>query len=345
MYRKLILCFSMILTLAFAGSLFAQLTFPIPEETPGIPQDESIAYKVTALPTVNADLSEWIEAGAVFKLIGAEDGSDVFRGDWFGPDDSSTLWSMMWDDDSLYFAAVIWDDIYSPVTKVDFPWEADCAFLFFDGDVDGTVDNKLCFYLYEEEATVMYLDGVEEGCVNLALVRYDEGILGEGGRFFEAAIPMDCMTNMIPASGEVFGLQVGIEEGNDSALDDQFKFYDWFGLDPDQGDNHFPVTFGGEVSVSKHTDSELPSGFTLLQNYPNPFNPTTNIKYVVEKTSTVTLTVYDLAGKEIATLVNGVQAAGEHVVHFDASHLTSGVYVYTLRSENHTLTQKMLLVK
>lgn len=345
MYRKLIYCFTFVLVLALTGTPFAQLTFPIPEETPDIPEDESIAYQAIVPPTINGDLSEWIDAGAVFKFIGAEDGSDVFRGDWFGPEDSSILWSMMWDDDSLYFGAALWDDIYTPVTKVDFPWEADCIFLFFDANVDGVVDNKICFFLYEEAPTVMYLSGVEEGSVNLALERYDNGVLGEGGRFFEAAIPMDSMTDMIPVSGEVFGLQVGIEEGNDASQEDQFKFIDWDGLDPDQGDNHFPVTFGGPVSVSQHPDNNLPSGYTLAQNYPNPFNPFTNISYSVSKRSRVTLTVFDVLGKEITTLVDEEKSAGIYTVSFDASLLNSGVYFYKLAYENQSITKKMTLVK
>jgi hypothetical protein len=81
------------------------------------------------------------------------------------------------------------------------------------------------------------------------------------------------------------------------------------------------------------------------QNYPNPFNPSTQITYQIPERSTVRLRVFDVLGKEVATLVNTEQAGGYHSVQFDAEGLRSGVYFYTLTAGRFSSTRKMLLVR
>ncbi len=88
-----------------------------------------------------------------------------------------------------------------------------------------------------------------------------------------------------------------------------------------------------------------PSSFTLLQNYPNPFNPTTTISYELWANSFVSLRVYDVLGREVATLVNGPQNAGSHSVTFDAAGLASGIYFYRINAGNYRLAKKMVVVK
>jgi hypothetical protein len=90
---------------------------------------------------------------------------------------------------------------------------------------------------------------------------------------------------------------------------------------------------------------ELPSGYTLSQNYPNPFNPTTTIEFSMPQSGFASLRVYDLLGREIATLLNEEKPAGSFRATFDASHLTSGTYYYVLKAGNFTATRKMVLVK
>lgn len=91
--------------------------------------------------------------------------------------------------------------------------------------------------------------------------------------------------------------------------------------------------------------TELPSAFALGQNYPNPFNPTTTIEFSLESAGTATLAIFDLAGRKVATLVDGMTERGSHSVSFDAGELTSGVYFYTLAVDGLSQTRKMVLVK
>lgn len=92
--------------------------------------------------------------------------------------------------------------------------------------------------------------------------------------------------------------------------------------------------------------NQIPANYVLSQNYPNPFNPSTNIDYALKSTGKVTLTVYDILGREVATLVDGVQSAGQHSVKFDGTNLPSGIYVYVLSTpDGLKLTKKMALMK
>lgn len=89
----------------------------------------------------------------------------------------------------------------------------------------------------------------------------------------------------------------------------------------------------------------IPSEFKLSQNYPNPFNPTTAIHFTLPQSGVASLKVFDMLGRELATLLNEYQIAGARQVNLNASSLTSGVYFYKLESSGATAIRKMLLVK
>jgi hypothetical protein len=110
--------------------------------------------------------------------------------------------------------------------------------------------------------------------------------------------------------------------------------------------------------INKTTDikseTNFPTGFILYQNYPNPFNPNTTISYQLLKNSFVSLKVYDVLGREVKTLVNEYQLAGNYNSQFSIlpggrqilhSKFNSGIYFYTLRAGEYTETKKMLLIK
>lgn len=105
---------------------------------------------------------------------------------------------------------------------------------------------------------------------------------------------------------------------------------------------YIPVNSG---PVSVENPSDLPRQLSLSQNFPNPFNPQTTIRYEIPDFSMVRLDVFDVLGRRVARLVDFEQAPGEYSVNFDASHLSSGVYIYQVSNGKETITQKMLLIK
>ena len=92
-------------------------------------------------------------------------------------------------------------------------------------------------------------------------------------------------------------------------------------------------------------EAPIASRYELGQNYPNPFNPTTHIRFNIPETVNAKLTVFNVMGEEVATLVNGVMQAGGHTVSWNAASMPTGVYFYQLESGNFSQTKKLLLVK
>ena len=106
------------------------------------------------------------------------------------------------------------------------------------------------------------------------------------------------------------------------------------------------VIFSGTSGDPTTVDVDvIPTELSLEQNYPNPFNPSTTIEFSLPASSQVSLMVYDLLGREVATLVNGRLDAGLHSMQFDGSQLTSGIYMYRLQAGDQVQTRKLMLIK
>ena len=119
------------------------------------------------------------------------------------------------------------------------------------------------------------------------------------------------------------------------------------------GTTHFEKTMKFHLvgTTGVNDEAGLPDRFSLAQNFPNPFNPGTRIKYTIAASidgtgkQLVTLKVYNILGKEVATLVNEEKQAGGYEIGFDATNLPSGVYFYTLNTGSYSQTRKMMLLK
>ena len=149
---------------------------------------------------------------------------------------------------------------------------------------------------------------------------------------------------------------IGFVNGNSTTTEK--SFYSFADHSPVAGKSFYrlkQIDFDGSFEYSNivEVDLTLPLEFSLEQNYPNPFNPATSIKYTLSSKQNVQLLVYNVLGKEIATLVNEEKPAGNYEVNFDASKLSSGVYFYqlqasdleTISGQGFVETKKMILIR
>lgn len=139
--------------------------------------------------------------------------------------------------------------------------------------------------------------------------------------------------------------QAGLGEGDQITLD-----WTVAATESDEGtfryaNQDWTVTFERGEVTSSGRETEIPNEVALDQNYPNPFNPSTTIQYELPNNTDVTLTVYDVLGQKVATLVDENVEAGTHEVNFNASELSSGVYIYRLQAGDQTITRQMSFVK
>jgi photosystem II stability/assembly factor-like uncharacterized protein len=112
------------------------------------------------------------------------------------------------------------------------------------------------------------------------------------------------------------------------------------------GENGTILYYGPELnSLPAAAHTGLPQEFRLDQNCPNPFNPATTISYSLANNTNVLVKVYTLLGEEVSTVVDGVQGAGNHSIDYNAAHLASGIYIYTIRTNEYFQARKMILVK
>jgi hypothetical protein len=172
------------------------------------------------------------------------------------------------------------------------------------------------------EATSIFVD--ENGCIYAS--RYERA---DGGRSVYVSFDICTASELTADAGDTTasGQPVGL-------TDDGIAFM-----------KNIMTYFGAtELSVPRMDDA-LPTGYTLSRNYPNPFNPSTRISFTVPTEGRVMVKVYNINGREVATLFNGNVAAGTKTLTFDASTLASGVYLYRMEAGDFVQARKMILVK
>jgi hypothetical protein len=161
--------------------------------------------------------------------------------------------------------------------------------------------------------------------------------VNEDGFFVERVNARDAETGTWEPVGRVAKNSAGDYGFSEKIAEEGSYLYRVFAYDTD-GESYESQPMSVEVS-------NAPTAFALDQNYPNPFNPATSIRFSVPQTSNVSLKVYDMFWREVATLVNEAKAAGTYNVSFDASKLPSGTYFYRMDAGNFTATHKMNLMK
>jgi hypothetical protein len=193
---------------------------------------------------------------------------------------------------------------------------------------------------------------VNKGTVE-QVISIDTKTIGVGNRYYNYSFiggtdggdfsPNVYMNGEGPSSAYQWGPydQLFDIKANSYSIDNEIKF-----TSPGRSVQMIMIEGGNNyISSAGNTGSDVPRTFNLFQNFPNPFNPSTIISYQIPTSVFVTLKVFDVLGREVETLVNERQSAGNHSVQFDASKLPSGVYFYKLQTGNYSATKKLLLLE
>lgn len=232
-------------------------------------------------------------------------------------------------------------NMYTPVLDFALATPADEAVVEVTGDIEatwaGTEDFDGDDVTYE---WVLYSADTSEVVVALPSNSNSEDAV--------VTIPGQAVDDLLAGAGLAVGQSadfvwnVRVSDGSDTL--------DVHGSYGNFGDDFFPIyrsiTLTRGIITSNEVVNGIPAEFKLDQNYPNPFNPSTNINFALPQASKVTLTVFDMLGRKVATLIDGDQLqAANHSIKFDASALASGMYIYRIQAGSFVSTRKMMLIK
>ena len=270
------------------------------------------------------------------------------------PHDVELTWRAAWDYNYLYMWLEVKDDVFLNENSSS-TWQDDGFEFWFDGDGDQSKnwnggDEYFLLTNYDPDNVLTMITqgkGPELDSLQLASIMQASKFT-ETGMILEVAFPLAAM-----------GIEAG--EGTLMALDVDWNDSDTPGLERDTKVKTFDPTDGvwgnsALMGLARLVGSKVESAvedeivqvvtdYELGNNYPNPFNPTTTIEYAVPVSGQVKLAIYDVLGREIATLVDQPMEAGRHKVSFEALDYASGVYFYRLQTAERTITKKMMLLK
>jgi hypothetical protein len=335
--------------------------------TTNLAKGVAVVSEVVPAFVADGDLSEW--QGIRHFRMNPEDGTGHIHTNTI-IDDSTDLNAKAWvaiDANYLYVAFDVDDNIFTPVDPTLISWQLDSPDLFIG------------LYDYHGVPHSTYQRGSKPDYhirFNELLARNDhssseyDSLLVEGENYFfgeklfpvpgyvvEAKISLDVLATGRDVPGtnpDTIHVEHGYRVPIDFAINDNDNSAGRQGLmfysvtNNDEGWNNpskLSYTWIGDWVLGAD-DEEMPvNGYSLFQNYPNPFNPSTQIKFALKEAGFVTLKVYDILGKEVATLIKGDYATGSYKVSFDASGLASGIYFYRLETGSFVQTNKMMLLK
>jgi PKD repeat protein len=279
---------------------------------PGNPTDWIGIYKVGDIPGVNQSTLWFYVNGTQTATIGISDGSVTFPTGLQIEDD---YWVGMFENDG--YNLLIAD-----------------SFQVLDGQPRVSTDKNE--YDIGDSITISFIDGPNNPTDWIGIYKAGD---------IPGAIPSTLwfyVNGTQTATDSISDGSVTFAEG----LSDQGMY--WAGFFENDGYTlldsiGFSVSDLTDVDTG-HNDVQIPKILTL-KNYPNPFNTATRISYSIPRSAMVTIKVYDVLGKSIATLVDEIKQPGNYEVNFDGSNLASGIYIYSIKMGNETLTKKMFLMK
>jgi len=272
------------------------------------------------------------------------------------PDDGQVVWKTMWNMDYLFFHFHIIDDTLMKSSKANAAgWESDVLEIWLDGDnskktaYDGINDNGFSFAFNPDTASGMsgagHWNNGKIPAFDMTRIRQFSKIV-DGGLILELALPIDPL-GIEPGDGSSIGIEVDYND-NDGGTTRNTKIKTYSGVDDSWTDPSVmgtAVLTGSGVQSGAGAAAGAPHAFGLSQNYPNPFNPFTKIDYSVPAPGPVKLAVYNILGREVAVLINEAKPAGTHTVNFDASRLTSGIYICRIETAGKVQSKKLTLLK
>ena len=319
----------------------------------------TIALGAPANFAVDGLFTDW-EAAGIMPFEIKPSTHKTAAGTFDSDDDLSAFAYLAIDNEYLYIALDVIDDIYSFNEGGD--WWQDDAMELFIGLYDGRgpkhatasrgeePDAKILFrndgvindlngqaVILTPDSAGYYIENFGADYVLEARVPLNQILFGEDEAFVPLngmRIPIDLVFHDTDATANTRDGALALSRFND---DDSWQSpenwtYTWIG--------DSPTVTSVEDEIAKVVDE-----FELAQNYPNPFNPTTTISYTLPQQSRVNLTVYNALGQAIEVLVDQLQHEGKYSIDFDAHHLPSGIYFYKITAGNFSQTHKMMLLK
>jgi len=277
-------------------------------------------------------------------------GTNSLAGGWT---DASYTFRAAWDATNLYLYIAVNDETW--VRDSGDAWYNDDAIELYI-DADNSKDssygaNDWGFHWSYNEGTVVEPTKVSGMATDrdFSFVQYG-AVFTTTGLALELAIPLD--TLMInPEVGQLIGFELDYDDDDDGTNRDTKVKYFTTADDSWQWPNTLGTAqlLGAEITKVDE-EAAVVDEYRLDQNYPNPFNPTTTISYSIQKNDLVTLTVFNMLGQKVKTLVNAHQKAGAYTIHWDGTdnrgiNVAGGMYFYQIKSGSFAKTNKMLLLK
>jgi len=296
--------------------------------------------EVAIAPYIDGDLdAEWTNA-LVPEITMSVIGGGTPNCPDGGKPDFSTYFRAAWDADGFYLFGRVVDDSISLPDPVGNDWQCDCWEIYFDGD-----DSKSSDYTDGNDVQWRFVYGQDSATQGPSSSECDiEWVQTADGYNVELAIPTATLadTNITLALNAVIGFEVQVSDNDSTTREGITK---WWNKSNDSylNPNLFGTAILSVLNDDKVPEKELASNIKL--SAPAILTSNATIKYTVPARSSVKLSLYNLAGQEVKTLVNEAQSAGVYSVSLDASGLANGVYMARLEACNETSTKKVTVLK